>query len=392
LPIIFIRRSSEQRRGRIRGRFWIRCRLAAVALVGLVLIGCIYGRIVYFNAPNLTAPSNFEGRPIKASTTPLMLQKREREAAFGATASKDATYPSLDDLLEASETRAFLVLHDDAIVYERYFGNVSEITLLPSFSISKTYAAVLIGCALKGGLISSLDDPLVMYVPDLAEKIGYERVTLEQLLRMTSGIDFDEESTAGAALYYCTDLRDRARSYDVKWPPGQHYLYGSVNIQLLWEALRGRLAGDTVSHYFEQEVWGPLGAGQSATWSLDSHSSGVEKFFGGFNATARDHALLGLLYLHGGTLNGRVILTKQWVDRSLSPDPVAGQVQIADGTMRRGRYQWFLTLDGRAYFAKGYHGQYIFVVPQKNAVFVRFGEGYGDVDWTSLFLRLAEQL
>ncbi len=361
-------------------------------MLGFACTSCVYGRIVYFNAPNLTSPRNFESRPIQASASPNTLAKGTHEAAFRVTASKEASYTSLDDLLESNQTRAFLVVHDDSIVYERYFGGISELTLLPSFSISKTYAAVLIGCALKDGLISSLDDRLVKYVPDLASKSGYEQVTLEQLLRMTSGIDFDEESTAGAAIYYTTDLRDLARSYDLKWTPGRHYLYGSVNIQLLWEVLRGRLEGESVSHYFEQEVWGPLGAGQAATWSLDSRQSGVEKFAGGFNATARDYALLGLLYLHGGTLNGHVVLTKQWIERSLSPDPVAGQVHIADGTMRRGRYQWFLTLDGRAYFAKGYHGQYIFVVPKKHAVFVRFGDGYGDVNWTMLFMRLAEQL
>jgi len=363
-----------------------------LTLLALLFSGCIYGRIIYYNAPNLRSPGNFESRPIQASSSPISLRKSKHEATLNASVSKDVTYVSLDDLLESNQTRAFLVIHNDTIVYERYFGGVSATTLLPSFSISKTYAATLIGCALKEGLLSSLDDPLVKYVPDLADKRGYERVTLDQLLRMTSGIDFDEESTAGAAIYYTTDLRDFARSYDLKWAPGEHYLYGSLNIQLLWEVLRGRLEGGTVSHYFEQEVWGPLGAGHAATWSLDSRASGVEKFAGGFNATARDHALLGLLYLHGGTLNGRIILTKQWVEHSLSPDPVAGQVHIADGTMRRGRYQWFLTLDGSAYFAKGYHGQYIFVLPHKDTVFVRFGDGYGDVDWTVLFMHIAEQL
>jgi hypothetical protein len=75
-----------------------------------------------------------------------------------------------------------------------------------------------------------------------------------------------------------------------------------------------------------------------------------------------------------------------------SPDPVAGQIHIADGTMPRGRYQWFLMLDWSAYFTKGYRGQHIFVVPHKDIVFVRFGDGYGDVDWTELFMRIAEQL
>ena len=137
-------------------------------------------------------------------------------------------------------------------------------------------------------------------------------------------------------------------------------------------------------------MWGPLGAEHPAAWALDSADSGVEKFFGGFSATARDQARLGLLFLHGGTLNGHRVVSPSWADASVAPDPVAGVVQTADGLVRRGKYQWFLTLDGRAYFAKGYHGQYVFVVPSKNMVFARFGEGYGEVDWMSLFMRLAE--
>jgi CubicO group peptidase (beta-lactamase class C family) len=147
-----------------------------------------------------------------------------------------------------------------------------------------------------------------------------------------------------------------------------------------------------VSHYFEQQVWGPLGAEMPASWSLDSASSGIEKFFGGFNATLRDYARLGLLFLHGGTLAGRPILPLAWVARALSPDPVAGLVHTTDGWVRRGKYQWFLTRDGRGYFAKGYRGQYLFVAPEEHVVFVRFGEAYGDVNWTELFLRLAEEL
>jgi hypothetical protein len=60
--------------------------------------------------------------------------------------------------------------------------------------------------------------------------------------------------------------------------------------------------------------------------------------------------------------------------------------------VRRGKYQWFWTLDGRSYFAKGYRGQYVFVIPDKKMVFVRFGDEYGDVDWPSLFVQIADSL
>ena len=368
------------------------CSLRAISLglLALTLNGCFFGRLVYFNTPSLAAPSYFDRRPVYAGPSPSPLAKSSRDAMFRLSEAESRRYHSFDDFLAAQDTRAFVAIHDDAIVYERYFHGVSASTELPGFSMSKTYAAALIGRALSDGILPSLDRPVTDYVPELAGKTRYREVTLECLLRMTSGIDFDEESLAGARLYYTTDLRDLMYSYDVKWPPGEHYLYGSVNIQLLWDVLHRQLHGESVSHYFERQIWQPLGAESGASWSLDSEASGIEKFFGGFNATARDQARLGLLFLHDGTLNGHLILPEAWVTRALSIDPVAGLVHTTDGWVRRGRYQWFWTRDGRAYFAKGYDGQYVFVVPAQHWVFVRFGEGYGAVDWPALFLRLVD--
>jgi CubicO group peptidase (beta-lactamase class C family) len=365
-------------------------RWSALTLLLLCCNGCLAARIVYFNTPTLSAASSFDSRAVRASRSPAPLPSSEAEAQFALTSAERARYDSFDAFLEAQQTRAFVAIHDDRVVYERYFHGVSAASQLPGFSMSKTFAAALVGRALSQGLLSSLDQPLVKDIPELSQKAGYSAITEEQLLRMISGIDFAEESLEGVKLYYTTNLRDLIYSYDAKWPAGQHYLYGSVNIQLLWEVIHRRLGTETVTHYFERELWDQLGAQDPASWSLDSEASGVEKFFGGFNASARDQARLGLLYLHGGILNGHEILPSAWVARSLTPDPIAGWVHTTDGWVRRGMYQWFLTRDGRGYFAKGYQGQYIFVVPDRNAVFVRFGDGYGDIAWTQLFLRLAD--
>jgi CubicO group peptidase (beta-lactamase class C family) len=364
--------------------------LAAAGLLFLANTGCVYARIVYFNFPTLAAPRNFDDRVVPASPSPAPLARGEPDPVFRLAPSDRLRYRSFDDFLEQNDTRAFVAIRDDRIVYERYFGGVDEGTLLPDFSVSKTVAAVLVGCAVSDGLIDSVDRRIVTYLPELRGRAGYDRITIGDLLRMTAGIDFSEASVNGALLYYTTDLPGLLYSYDVKWPPGTHYIYGSLSTEILWDILRRRLATRTVSEYFAERIWGPIGAERPATWSLDSASSGAEKLFGGLNATARDHARIGLLYLHGGTFEGQRIVPKEWVDASLRPDPVAGKVHTTDGWVRRGQYEWFLTLDGRAYFAKGYHGQYVFVVPEKNMVFVRFGEGYGNVDWSALFLRLAD--
>ncbi len=372
-----------------------RSRAAAIVVAlacGLACSSCLYSRIMYFGEPSLSAPTYFDSREVRA-TSPAPLPTSATEAKIAITRSAHRTYGSFDELLAQNHTGAFLVVKDDAIVYERYFDRVTRTTQLPSFSMSKTFAAVLVGCAARDGVLRSIDDRLVSYVPELAAKKGYGDITLEQLLRMTAGIDFIEDSYAGGAFYYTTELRARMYSYDVKWPAGTHYLYGSVSMELIWDAMNRRLGGKTVAQYFEERVWGPLGAEYPAAWSLDSASSGIEKLFGGFSATTRDHARIGLLFLHEGVMNGHAVVPPEWIRESLAIDPIAGVVQTTDGNVKRGKYQWFWSLDERSYyFAKGYRGQYVFVIPDKHLVFVRFGDDYGDVDWPSLFTQIADGL
>jgi CubicO group peptidase (beta-lactamase class C family) len=365
--------------------------LLTIAL-SLSCASCVFARIFYFNVPDLTAPTYFDERVVPASTHPVPLERRRPEAAFAMREARGVTYRSFDDLLAQNDTRALVVLHHDIVVYERYFGKVTAETRLPAFSMSKTFAAALVGAAQQDGLVGSMSQHLVDYLPELATRRGYRDVTLEHLLRMTSGIDFAEESNAGAMLYYTTDIRSHTRAYDVRWTPGTHYEYGSINAQLLWEVLHERLQPRTVADYFAARLWEPLGAERSAEWALDSAENGVEKLAAGLSATARDYARIGMLFQHGGRFGGRAVLSPQWVRDSLADDEVAGVVHTTDGAVRRGRYQWFWTLDGRGYFAKGYRGQYVFVHRDRDVVVVRFGEGYGKVDWTALFTEMAESL
>ena len=367
--------------------------MALVALASLALSSsaCIFARVMYYGEPSLSAPTYFDSRVVPAPR-PSPLRATLTEAKITLAESTRVSYRSFDDLLRENRTRAFLWIHDDQIVYERYFDRVTASTQLPSFSMSKTFASVLVGAAAIDGLVGGPADHLVDYLPELAAKPGYRDITLDHLLRMTSGLDFTEESVAGATFYYSTDLRARLYDYEVTRTPGTRYLYGSLGVQLIWSALDRRLAGKTVAQYFSERVWGPIGAEHAATWSLDSAEKGVEKLFGGFAATTRDHARIGLLFLHGGEIEGSRVVSEAWTKESLALDPVAGVLRTTDGNVRRGKYQWFWTLDGRGYFAKGYRGQYVFVVPTRNMVFVRFGDDYGDVDWTGMFLRLADSV
>lgn len=360
------------------------------SLLSVLLASCLQARMVVYNYPDLTAPTYFASREITPSPHPVPFREEHPRAHFRTSKTTGEGFASFDEFLLLKQTRAFVVLHEDSVVYERYFEGVSRTTLFPSFSIAKAFAGLTVGAAIEDGILHSVDDPITRYVPELRQKPGYKDVTLDHLLRMVSGIDFEEESTAGATFYYSHELRRRLYAYDVKWKPGTHFLYGGLNIELVWDALQHALGNVAFSTYFQHRIWDRLGAEHAASWSLDSEASGIEKFWAGLNATARDFARLGLVYLNQGKLHEHALVSPAWVARSIEVDPVVGPADSTDGLVYRSKYQWLLTTDGRGYFAKGYQGQYVFVVPSRRMVFVRFGEGYAGIDWPKLFVELAD--
>ncbi len=194
---------------------------AAVGFAGLANTGCVYARIFYYNTPTLSAVDYFDRRAVHASPSAHPLPQGTSNG-FALTDDERKKYRSFDEMLEANGTRAFVAMRDDRIVYERYFHGVTERTPLPDFSISKTFASTLVGCAIADHVLGPVEASIASYVPSLVSRAGYASITVDELLRMTSGIDFNEESVEGAVLYYSADLPSHVYAYDVKWEPGTH--------------------------------------------------------------------------------------------------------------------------------------------------------------------------
>lgn len=158
--------------------------------------------------------------------------------------------------------------------------------------------------------------------------------------------------------------------------------YNNYNPLLLGLILE-RATGMPVSTFLEQKLWQPLGMGADGSWSLDSTMSGFEKMESGINGRAIDFATFGSLYLHGGEWGGRQVVPRAWVEESTradtSSDPARGY-----------QYFWWVG-EGGHYSARGNHGQYIFVAPERDLVIVRFGTryGHGSRVWMDVFEQLA---
>jgi CubicO group peptidase (beta-lactamase class C family) len=299
-----------------------------------------------------------------------------------------------DDFLRTNATRAFLVVHNDQLVYERYFGGSDRQALETSFSTAKSFVSTLVGIAIDEGFIGSVEDPVTDYLPELAARDPrFQRITLRDLLTMSSGLRYWETDLPwpwadDTFTYYGADLREIALNRtEVERPPGEERLYNNYNPLLLGLVLE-RATGTSISEYMSTKLWQPLAAEHDATWNLDSESSGFEKMESGLNATAADYARFGLLFLHRGEWNGTRIVPEDWVHAATAEDTTTDPADF---------YQYFWWIDverpGR-FYALGNLGQYIYVAPDADAVIVRTGRFWGTENdaWLNLLREVADQL
>jgi CubicO group peptidase (beta-lactamase class C family) len=288
-------------------------------------------------------------------------------------------------------TQALVVLKDGKVVYEQYYNGYQRDSIVTSFSTVKSFNSAMIGIAIDRGLISSVDDPFVRYLPELAGR-GLDEMTIRDLLMMSSGIAYIEDENLfpglgapfsdDAKTYYYPDLRALALENVLPGdePVGLYFHYNNYH-PILEGMILERVTGMPVAQFLEQNIWQPLGAEYPASWSLDSEETAFEKMESGLNGRAIDFARFGLLFLNNGSWNGQQIVSPAWVQESTLPDPADQRDSPLWPEYRNNggyyRYHWWGNLrpDGHADFtAAGAHGQYIYVCPQKNLVIVRFGE------------------
>jgi CubicO group peptidase (beta-lactamase class C family) len=304
-----------------------------------------------------------------------------------------------ESYLDSSGTTAFLVVHDDKLLYERYFDGYDETSLNTSFSMAKSFASALVGIAIDEGHIKSVDDPITDYIPELLKKDErFGSITIRHLLTMSSGIKYEEggtlpwgEEADDTKTYYATDLRELAlENSRIEGDPGEYFEYNNYN-PLLVGLILERATGTSVSRYMEEELWKPMGMEADGSWSLDSERSGFEKMESGVNARARDFARFGMLFAEeGSSWEGEQLISREWIEESTRPDT------RTDPSQDYQYFWWVDTPDGENHFsARGNYGQYIYVAPEKDLVIVRLGKeegekGYGY--WSGLFDELSTKL
>lgn len=384
-------------RDRGRARLWLLASSAVLMTFGVAGIGVYmwarsatdtsqFARSILWGDSSYGDQDRFPSRTVQAAAQPVVFEPASDSPV--ADYVNEASDLALEDLLEETDTTAFIVLHGDALLYEGYFNGSDRESIQTSFSVAKSFVATLVGIAIDEGFLASLDEPVTHYVPELIERDPrFGDITLRHLITMSSGLSFDDGSTPWADpanTYHGTNLRTAAITRpDIVEPPGTVFHYNDWNVILLGVVLE-RATEMSVTHYTESRLWQPMGAEGDGSWSLDSERHGFEKMFVGINARAIDFAKLGWLYLNNGRNGSREVVPSAYVAaatrRDITTDP-APEYQ----------YLWWIDEDNESYFAHGDHGQFIYIDPTAELVIVRHGRN-GDYDWLQFFADLSDWL
>lgn len=360
-------------------------------LLIFILPSCHVGRYIWWNLADIDDYKKFPSVEIDNSDKVFEFFYPEQNFTFEIPEkyNGDKKPPDFESFLDKNKTVAFLVIRNDTLIYENYFRKYADSSVIQSFSTSKAFVSALVGIAMDEGYIYSTSQSITFFLKELENKPGFNKITIEDLLNMRSGIKYTEgyANPFGeiAKYYYGTNLEKFVTRLKIEEEPDTTYNYIGVNTLLL-SLIVERATNTKLNEYTEAKLWKPLGMEYNATWSVDSKKNQTVKSFCCLNARARDFAKFGRLYLNNGNWNGEQIVTEKWVENSTSI--------INDSRDSQGypyTYQWRV-LENGSFFAKGILGQYIFVYPEKNLIFVRFGKKYAGIDWTDFFLEISKQL
>ncbi len=358
--------------------------LVVVTLLLLITLNsCKVGRFVIYNFADIKDYKKFPARNIETGTVKFQFPIAKKGRVPIDLNIKNKVYP-FEKYLKDNNTVAFLIIKDDTIQYEKYWDKYDAASIVPSFSMAKSITSILIGCAIDDKLIQSVNEPITNYIPELKQN-GFEKITIEHLLQMTSGLKFNESYYNpfgdAATFYYGTNLRKAISKMKLKSEPGKQFDYVSGNTQILGLVLERALKNKTISAYLEEKLWKPLEMEYDASWSLDNKNNGLEKTFCCINARARDFAKIGRLYLNKGKWNNKQIVSEQWVAQSTKMDTTNGSAWYY-------QYQWWLPTKTGDFMAEGILGQYIYVNPNKKLIVVRLGKNEGKADWWKILVSL----
>ncbi|RCS30809.1 class C beta-lactamase-related serine hydrolase [Rhodanobacter denitrificans] len=266
-----------------------------------------------------------------------------------------------------------MVLQHGRIRLQRYAVGFGPEQRWESFSVAKSVTSTLLGIALQQGYIRSMNDTLGHYIPELRDG-AYAKVTVQQLLTMTSGVHWNEDyadANSDVAQMYrgaCVSGRAHILTYLAKqprqWPAGTHFNYNTAETDLLGILVQ-RATHRSLAAYLSQAIWKPYGMAADAYWIKDE-CDGSDTGGSGLSATLGDYARLGQFMLDGGRIAGKPVIAAAWLQGAVRRQAAVGEPERGYG------YLWWTDTDG-SYAAIGIFGQMVYVDPARDLVIAQVG-------------------
>ena len=302
-------------------------------------------------------------------------------------------FSDMKKMLKKTRTQAVIIVKGEKILLEEYGEKYNHDSIVTSFSLAKSINSAMIGTLIDSGKIKSEDEPITNFIPELLERDErFSKITIKNLLNMTSGILYLETPNRrmdNTETYYNPNLRNLALTNTlIKEAASTHFLYNNYNPLLLGIIIE-RVTNQSVCDYLSNSIWSKLGCEQNAAWSLDSDEDAFEKMESGINTIAMDFVRFACLYRDGGIVDGKQIVSKQWIEKSLSTlqhaDDYYSDLWGKDFNKHSAEYGygWYVlprtesetgTESAPDFFGIGNKGQIIYISPSSNMVMVRFGE------------------
>ena len=344
-------------------------RLASGELNDNVLLYPTAERRIAFAHTNAWMPT----RSLHPSATPYTLETKIDNSLPSVTYTVDGETFTVDDLLSREPLMGIAVVDGNTIKLEHYAADHGPESVWISFSVTKSFTSTLIGAAIKDGFIGSVDDKVEDYLPRLKGS-AYGRVTLKNILQMSSGIAWNEDysdpasDVSVAGILQGVALTDYLSELPQKHKPGTVFNYNTAESNLLGEILRAAV-GNSATDYMNDKIWQGFGIEHEANW-LQWEPYGGETGGCCISASVRDYARLGIFVKNGGVdASGESILPENWMRDATTPSV---------GSESYG-YKWWLQGDG-AFSAAGIFGQYIYIDPSRDIVIAAHSNAPAAVD------------
>lgn len=348
---------------------------------------------------NVGAPFNVLTIPREGQIIPFRVKEKPELGQLKLTDGFGKTN-TVEKILENTDTDGFIVLQDNNVLFERYYGDMTRLDHHIWFSATKSLTSTAIGILVEEGKINLSDSP-AKYIPELKGS-GYERTTIQNVLNHSTAIDFKENYTdinseflkyyapalnmayvpggrdaqpESTEIYGIHDFLAKFIKEDKSLKPGEEFDYNSSNADVAgW--LVARVSGMPLSDFIQQNIWSKIGTEHDALIAIDRAYMPVAT--AGMSTTLRDAARFGQMILNRGEVNGEQVIPAKWVDQSLNISEKDKQKMKTNPIYKDNSWTayknmwWILDAEQGEYAAVGIYGQVIYINRSADVVIAYF--------------------